>query len=371
MKELFLDANAHVPLNSKAAQSYLDFHQSPAGHGHPSSPNQPGRYAAGELEKARSKIASLIGAKKPSQIIFTSGCTSAAEWGLETFFDCSGGQVFSSELEHPAVREVFETLSEHEFDNSYYLQTTSDGLVDLESPEFLDEELTQAKIVCHHLQNEIGTVQPLDKIKRGLLFCDASQSLGKIPFNVSELNIDIACFSSHKFGGPGGFGFLYLRDTSWWTPHGAGSRYFLDRTGSPDTAGAVATAVALEEAVSTLEARTQIMGGFQSTLEAGLEKFGFEIIGKKAPRSTNTTFVRLGDGKGLTSLFSLGENGIHCGLGSACGAMNTGKSNTIKVLGLEGKSHDFLRISQFGEYNENDARYFLTKLDKILSKDGK
>ncbi len=263
-KEIFLDANAHVPLNSKAAQAYVDFHNSAAGHGHPSSPSQPGRYAAGELEKARNKIAELIGAQKSSQIIFTSGCTAAAEWGLETLFDISQGLIFSSELEHPAVHEVFETLSESDFDQTFYLKTNSNGTINFDSSQFEEHN----SVVCLHLHNELGVVQPIETFFNGKrkIFCDASQSLGKIPFNVTELNIDIAVFSAHKFGGPGGFGFLYLKDTNWWTAHGAGSRYFLDRTGTPDVAAAVATSVALNEAVSSLDRRTQNMLSFQIVL---------------------------------------------------------------------------------------------------------
>lgn len=370
MKELFLDCNAHLPLNPKAAQAYLDFCNSRAGHGHPSSPSAPGRLAANAFEDARGKIALLIGASKPGQIIFTAGCTQACEWGLELLFRMDGEtntpySVATSTMEHPAVRDAFSTLfSEYCVEGeTNYITTDENGVAKYSEGAYIYSRYN--KTCCIHVQNEIGIIQPIDKINGGRLFSDMSQSLGKIPVNVSNLNVDIAVFGAHKFGGPGGFGFIYLKDTNCWESFGAGSRYFLDRTGTPDVASAVATAVALEEAVSTLEARTQNMIAFQTTLEDGLDRMGIEVICKKANRSPNTTFISLPH-SGLLSLFKLGEQGIHVGLGSACGSMHAGTSQVMKALGRSGGVQDFLRISQFGEYGEEEAKIVLEALKGAL-----
>lgn len=363
MKELFLDANAHLPINAKALVTYNEFCNSAASHGHPSSPSYPGRLAATSLEVARGKIASLIGAKKPGQIIFTSGCTSACEWGLEMFFQIEEHKnhpTACSPVEHPAVRDAFETLAEEFLDEVTHLSIDQYGVVKTGVSDNL-----YSKICCIHMQNEIGIIQPIEQVKKKYLFSDMSQSLGKIPVNVSDLNVDIAVFGAHKFGGPGGFGFIYLKDPSHWESSGAGSRYFLDRPGTPDVAGAVATSVALEEAVSTLEVRTKNMQIFQSIIEEKLETYGFEVIGKGATRSPNTTFVYMPQ-QGLLTLLKLGENGVYTGLGSACGSMHTGPSPLMKQLGREGGVHDFMRISQFGEYGEEDAKHFVKTLNKCL-----
>lgn len=363
MKELFLDANAHLPLNPKAMAAYNEFCNSVGGHGHPSSPSTPGRLAASELEIARGKIASLIGAQKPGQIIFTSSCTQACEWGLEMFFQIEESKDLStacSPMEHSAVRDVFETLAEEFVGDVIHLSVTNSGVV--KTGEF--DNLYQ-KISCIHVQNEIGTIQPLTKLKKKYLFSDMSQSLGKIPVNVTELGVDVAVFGAHKFGGPGGVGFIYLKDPSNWQSFGSGSRYFLDRPGTPDVAGAVATAVALEEAISTLEQRAKNMLAFQSIIEEKLEAHGFEIIGKGENRAPNTTFVSMPQ-KGLSTLLKLGERGVYLGLGSACGSLHTGSSPLMKVLGREGTVHDFMRISQFGEYGEEDAKHFVKMLEASL-----
>lgn len=364
MKELFLDANAHLPINSHALLAYRNFCQSPAAHGHPSSPSVPGRLAATALEIARGQIASLIGANKPGQIIFTSGCTSACEWGLEMFFQIEEDKnlsIASSPVEHPAVKDAFEILaSEFIAEDISYLIIDNNGVIKTEKVEN-----TYQKITCIHMQNEIGIIQPLKEIKRKYLFSDMSQSLGKIPVNVTDLEVDVAVFGAHKFGGPSNFGFIYLKDINHWSSFGAGSRYFLDRPGTPDVAGAVATAAALENVIETLNIRTQKMVIFQSIIEDKLNNLGFEIIGKGVNRSPNTTFVSMPN-QGLMTMMKLGEQGIHLGLGSACGSLHTGPSPLMKTLGRQGGVHDFMRISQFGEYGEEEAKYFIKTLENVL-----
>lgn len=364
MQNLYLDANAHIPINTKALAAYNEFCNSAASHGHPSSPSLPGRLAATALEIARGKIASLIGAKKPGQIIFTSGCTQACEWGLEMFFqieEFKGLSTACSPIEHSAVRDVFETLSEKFVGETTHLSVDRNGVI--KTGEF--DNIYQ-KISCIHMQNEIGIIQPLQKIKKKYLFADMSQSLGKIPVNVTELGIDIGVFGSHKFGGPGGFGFIYLKDSNHWESFGSGSRYFLDRAGTPDVAGAVATAVALEEAISTLEIRTKNMLAFQITLENGLKNLGFEIIGTDTLRSPNTTFIGGLNGKSINVMMDLSnEENIHTGLGSACGSMHNMVNNTMNLLSGDSIAWNYLRISQWGEYNEDDAKYLLQKMDRI------
>lgn len=362
MKELFLDANAHLPINAKALATYNEFCNSTAGHGHPSSPSCPGRLAATALETARGKIASLIGAKTPGQIVFTSNCTSACEWGLKMFFQIEkeNTSIACSPVEHPAVRDAFKMLAEDMLGEVLHLVINNNGVIKTGTFDNLYQ-----KICCIHMQNEIGIIQPLQQVKKKYLFSDMSQSLGKVPVNVVELDVDVAVFGAHKFGGPGGLGFIYVKDTNYWMSSGSGSRYFLDRPGTPDVAGAVATSIALEEALITLETRTKNMITFQSIVEEKLEFLGFEILGKEAIRSPNTTFVNM-PGKGLLTMMKLCDNGIYTGLGSACGSLHTGTSPLIKTLGREGNVHDFMRISQFGEYGEKDAKHFVKMLEKSL-----
>lgn len=360
MYNLYLDCNAHQPLNPKALKAYSDFVASSASHGHPSAPSVTGRKANVEYEKARGKIASLIGATKPGQIIFTSGCTQACEWAVQMMLHQAKGEeeYFVSPLEHTAIRDAVE----------YHEEACECGRVTRKlkvRPDATIEEKTCDGAICIHMQNEVGTIQPLDRIHAPKLLVDMSQSLGKVPINVTEMNVDIAVFGAHKFGGPTGFGFIYLKTPSWYVPFGTGSRYFLDRTGTPDVAGAVATSVALEDALETLDARRQKMTEFQTTLEGGLEEKGYKIIGKDAVRSPNTTFVNIPN-KAMKALMDLGDKGIYAGLGSACGSIHTDKSPLLRALKLNGGIHDYIRFSQWGNYAAAEAKDVLKILEKAL-----
>ena len=277
---LYLDSNAHLPLHSKALEALIKFNQSPASHGHPSALNTPGRESSNALERARSKIAELIGAKNENQIIFTSGCTSAVDWGLKILFNLEGykkEEIAVSPMEHPAVGKICEAKEIQQ------LQCTPYGIV-------ISPSLNIKKIICLSTQNEIGTIQPLKDLKCQYLFSDISQSIGKIPFNIGESNIDIAAAGAHKWGGNPGFGFMYLKNIDHWEPYGDQLSRYMDFPGTPNVAGAVVSAVALEEAILSLSVRMEKMAEFQKILEDELLNIGFEILGYNAPRSKGTTY---------------------------------------------------------------------------------
>jgi cysteine desulfurase len=370
MKELFLDSNAHFKLNNKALITYQNFHNSKASYGHVSALSEPGRLSAAILEESRNKIAQLIGAKSANQIIFTNSCTQACEWGLDILRkikvntnDCT---YYSSAIEHSAVRDKVEK------ENYNFLLNDENGYVDWKKHGLdkyclvLEDMIVNRKVSCIHSQNEIGTIQDFSNIGRhrvNYLFSDMSQSLGKTPINVTDLNVDIAAFGCHKFGGFGNLGFVYLKESSNWIPFGTGSRYFMDRAGTLDVGSIVASAVALEDSLNTLDYRIDNCLEFKLVLEKGLEERGFKIIAKNANRLPNTTYVRVPNSDSLTILMNLDKNNIHVGLGSACGSIATSISKTMKALGEDGTMNDFLRISQEGYYNGKDAKYFLDILD--------
>lgn len=351
----FLDANAHVAINEKALKAYVDCNKSLAGHGHAQSPSPLGRSAASAIEEARGKIARIIGAKEANQIVFTSTCSQACEWSLQLMSELPLDKVYMSTVEHPAIkfkyRELFKPNS---------LPISANGQV-----SGLFQFPPNSGVVCIHVQNEVGIIQPIEQLKAQYLLSDMSQGLGKIKINVSSIpNLYFAAFGAHKFGGPGGVGFMYLKDTTMWKEFGSGSRYYFDRTGTPDTAGIVATGVALEEAENSREQRYANMLEFRDTLESGLEEMGWPVICKDANRIPNTTFMKVPRSMALHLLNQLGSEGIYVGLGSACGAVYSGPSAIMTALNLRGTMHDYIRISQFGEYSVKDAKYILSKLKK-------
>lgn len=357
MKELYLDANAHIPPNKETLKYLTKLNYSLAGHGHPSSLTSAGRASANLIESSREKFAELIGAKSASQIFFTYGCTHACEWGIEILFNQTPEKdiVRIGPYEHSAVVDVVDRYKKSRYLKNHfqYFENNNGKLYNQMGLQL------KGSAILMHMQNEFGTIFNVNKYKSDRIFCDLSQSLGKVPVNVTELDIDIGTFACHKFGGFNGLGILYLKEPGWWSPFGTGSRYFTDRTGTPDAAMVGASVFALESALRTLGERYQRSKEFQSYIEPELKNLGYFIIAQDTIRSPNTTFVYKKDA--VNDLFKLNNKNIYCGLGSACGSHATGVSKSLKNFVypqeyIRSSPHDFLRISQWGEYGKKEAK---------------
>lgn len=355
MKELYLDANAHVPMSKKTIKTYSDYQSSRAAWGHTMAPSLPGREAAFVLEEARGKIASLLGAKHPNNIIFTNTCTQACEWGLN-LLNPNINNIYHSGMEHSAVYQKLDLLKKYNLKKL----TINDCVVSRTNN-------TLGHIVCSHVQNEIGLINDINNLKKNdneILFSDMCQSPGKVPIDLKNMPIDIATFGAHKWGGPASVGVLYLKDYSLYKEFGTGSRYFNDRPGTIDVAAIIAASVALEETLTFMPENLKNSEIFQQTLEEELLNMNFEIIGKNANRVFNTTFVKMPNA--FLMLANLSQKGIYVGMGSACGSMNTGPSLTMKTVGIEGEAHDFLRFSQCGNYGKKEALIVINEINKLL-----
>jgi cysteine desulfurase len=356
--QLFLDANAHLPLHPKALEAYINFNKSIGGHGNAMSIAMPGRLAAAELEAAREKIAKLIGAENSNQIVFTSSCTQACEWGLELLKAQNFEKVYCSTIEHKSV-----SIKARELFGNNDLFTSKDGII---ACTFNPQE--KAAFICMHVQNEIGTIQSIEDIKVPF-FCDMSQSLGKIPINVSKIpNLMIAAFGAHKFGGPVNVGFLYIRNNKWWKEFGYGSRYYFDRPGTPDVGMIIAASVALEEAIKTLQVRYHRALNFRLIIETAVKSIGIEIVGENSLRIPHASFMNIGKKMGPHVMAQMEADGIYIGLGSACGSLHSNTNPVMTALGYGGSSQDNIRVSQWGDYGETEANFVAKALLKYCPK---
>lgn len=356
--ELYLDANAHVPMSTETLKVYSEYQNSRAGWGHPLAPSLPSREASSALEEARGKIAFLLGADNPNQIIFTSTCTQACEWAMRIIQNRTNGKLLYSPLEHSAVNSCIPFFN-YETD-IHQFSISEDGVILTDSSSECD------LAICIHVQNEIGTIQPINEIKTKFLFSDMCQTVGKESVCLRDMPVNIAVFGAHKFGGPAGVGFMYLKDTSLWQEFGTGSRYFPDRTGTPDVASIVATSFALEETLEKMPESLLKMKEFQLTLEPRLEELGFQIVGKNARRVPNTTYIKVPNSMAFIYLSELSEKGYYVGMGSACGSIHTGSSLATAALSQEGDGNDFIRISQHGTYGKQEALSLVDELNRIV-----
>ena len=213
---IYLDYNATTPLCAaawRAMQPYFERH-----FGNPSSVHRAGRETRAAVDDARDRLAALL-CVKPHEIIFTSGGTEAnnlALLGLARRGAPNGKHLISNRAEHHAVLHTLEHLEKREGFEVTWLDVSSEGLIDPDELErAIRPDTTLVSVMTAN--NETGVIQPIMEIsarcrKHGvLLHSDMVQSFGKLPTNLDSPPFDAASFGAHKFYGPKGVGFLYLR----------------------------------------------------------------------------------------------------------------------------------------------------------------
>src|SRR5213596_2020154 len=211
---IYLDYNATTPLCDAAREAMLPYFSQHFGN--PSSVHAAGREARAAIDNARDKLAALLHAK-PNEIIFTSGGTESCNLAVLGLARCgmeSGGHVISNKTEHHAVLHAVEHLEKHENFEVTWLDASNDGIVDVDQlAKSIRPETRLVSIMTAN--NESGVIQPMREIsqicrERGiLLHSDMVQSFGKTDIDLSL--VDAASFAAHKFYGPKGTGFLFLR----------------------------------------------------------------------------------------------------------------------------------------------------------------
>jgi cysteine desulfurase len=225
---IYLDFNASTPLATEVAQAMQPFLSSHFGN--PSSGHWAGRPAREAVEAARSDVAALLGAT-PDEIIFTSGGSEANNHAIKgVYFQASARKphIITTRIEHPAVLQPCKFL-EGLGARVTLLPVDATGMVD---PDQVRRAISRHTVLISvmHANNEVGTMQPIRAIgaiarEHGILFhCDAAQSVGKVPANVQELQVDLLSVAGHKLYAPKGVGALYVRERVKLVPlvHGAG-----------------------------------------------------------------------------------------------------------------------------------------------------
>ncbi len=215
---IFMDNHSTTPVDPRVLEAMLPYFN--AQFGNAASRNHAfGWVAEAAVDKARGQIAKLIGAGA-KEIVFTSGATESdnlAIKGVASFHKKRGNHIIAVETEHKAVIDTCKRLDREGF-RITFLKPDSDGLV---SPEQVASEVGDDTLLVSVMlvNNEIGVVQPIAEIgaaikaknKKTLFHCDAVQGIGKIPFDVADMNVDLVSISAHKMYGPKGIGALWVR----------------------------------------------------------------------------------------------------------------------------------------------------------------
>jgi cysteine desulfurase len=359
MTDVYLDYNATTPCDPAVVEEMLPFFAEKGYN--PSSIHRLGQAVGREVAKRRERVADLLGASSPDEIIFTGGGSEAdnlAIIGAASRHRDKGRHVITSPIEHPAVMESCDWLAREGWDVTY-LPVDETGLV---SPGDLEAAIREDTVLVSvmHANNEIGTVEPVAELggicrDRGVLFhTDAVQSVGKLPVNVERLKADMLAIAAHKFYGPKGVGALYVRSGVELEPiiHG-GHQEGGHRAGTTNAAGVVGLAKALEMAVEGQEEESAHLLKLRKRLVKAIEKNIPEalIVGhpeKVLPGTVNVCFPGL-DGEAV--LLALDSEGFAVSTGSACTSGLSEPSHVHLAIGIKAEvARGSIRFSM-GRYN--------------------
>ena len=370
---LYFDHSASTPIDSKVLA--LMHAVSKAHFGNPSSIHRYGQKARAIIEKSRRQIADALNVKSHN-IIFTSGGSEANNMVLKNLLYSDNKHVITSSIEHPTILKVLKHLKN--FGVSYTtVPVDKFGVVD---PVNIETAIRNDTVLISimHANNEIGTIQPITEIikiahKNNILFhSDAVQAPGKIPLKINELKPDLMSFSAHKFYGPKGVGFLYIRDKIKLHPMiiGGGQEKKL-RAGTEDTSGIAGLGLALEMAVQGLPHAQNHLETLENHFKNRMAKIYPEVIYNGHPKLHLPGLVSLTI-PSLTNdllLVNLDMKGIAVSSGSACSSGSVKPSDVLKAMHISNQNNiSSLRIS-FGKGNTiEQADQLIDAFDEILKK---
>jgi cysteine desulfurase len=336
---IYLDYNATTPLCDAAREAmlpYLDRH-----FGNPSSVHAAGRETRAAIDNARDKLAALLRVK-PNEIIFTSGGTEScnlAVFGLARCRMQGGGHIISAKTEHHAVLNAIEHLEKHEGFEVTWLNVSRDGIIDVD--QLADAIRPETRLVSiMSANNETGVIQPMREISQicreggVLLHSDMVQSFGKIDTDLSL--VDAASFAAHKFYGPKGGGFLFLRSGLSIQPIMFGGAHENERRpGTENVAAIVGMAAAAEWTLRDRETEQQREAQLRDDLWTLIAENvpDAKQNGVNAPTLANTLNVSLLGIDSEMLLIALDLEGVCASSGSACMVGSVVASHVLLAMG--------------------------------------
>lgn len=351
-------------------------------YGNPSSVYNFAQKSKMAIEDAREIIAGTIGAAKSNEIYFTGGGSESDNWALKSAafgLRDKGNHIITTKIEHHAILNTCAYLEKHGFEITY-LDVDSEGFVSLEDVE---NAITDKTILISVMfaNNEIGTIEPVREIgeiahKHGILFhTDAVQAMCHVPINVTEMNIDLLSASAHKFHGPKGVGFMYMKNSAKLEPfiHG-GAQERARRAGTSNVPGIVGMGQAVKLALSTLDKDTQAIINMRNYIvsrilgeipDVTFDGPGIDSL-NRLPSNMHFCFK---DVSGDSLLIMLDMNGICASSGSACAAGSIDPSHVLLAIGRSSdEAKGALRLSIDKDLTKEDADYAVDSMKSAVAR---
>lgn len=376
MKRIYLDYAATTPTHPEVIKAMLPYFDE--SFGNPSSIHSYGQEARDAIERARSKVAALVGAKG-EEIVFTGSGTEADNFALKGIAlsrHGRGNHIITSSIEHHAVLETCKFLEGQGFSITY-LPVDGFGMVD---PADVKKALTKKTILVSVMtaNNECGTIEPIAEIgaiarEAEIYFhTDAVQAVGHIKINVHEFKVDLLSMSAHKLYGSKGVGALYIRKGTRISPfmHG-GSQERGRRASTENVSGIVGLGKAAEIAKQEMSEEAGRLTALRDRLIEGILT-GIEytqLNGHQIKRLPNNVNVSINYVEGESVLLNLDLEGICASTGSACTSEDLEPSHVLVAMGLPHlQAHSSMRFSLGKWTTEDDINKVLEVLPGIVSK---
>ncbi len=375
---IYLDYSATTPVDRRVAEKMLQFLTLDGTFGNPASRSHRFGWEAEEAtDIARNQIATLIGADA-REIVFTSGATESdnlAIKGAATFYQKKGRHIITSKTEHKAVLDACRQLEREGFEVTW-LAPQHNGLLDLKVLEAAMRDDTVLVSVMH-VNNEIGVIQDIGAIgelcrARGIIFhVDATQSVGKLPINLSELKVDLMSFSAHKLYGPKGIGGLYVcrkpRIRLEAQIHGGGHERGM-RSGTLPVHQIVGMGEACRIAKEEMAAEMVRLRVLRNRLWNGIKDIEEVYLNgdleRGAPGILNVSFNYV---EGESLIMALKDLAVSSG--SACTSASLEPSYVLRALGMNDElAHSSIRFSLGRFTTEEEIDYAIDLVHKSINR---
>jgi len=372
-----MDYGAGMPLDSRVFEAMKPYFFED--YGNPSSSHSYGNVARTAVEASREKVAQLVAAEKPQEIIFTSGGTESnnlAIKGVAYRNREKGNHIITTAIEHISVINICKFLQKQGFEVTY-VPVDKQGVVDIEK---LKEAVNDKTILISvmYANGEIGTIQPISEIgklaqeNKVIFHVDAVAAAGKVPINVKEENIDLLSISSNDMYGPKGVGALYIKKGTKIQPiiQGGGQENGL-RSGTENIPGIVGMGKAVELAQKEMESEGKRLAGLRDKLIKGvLDKIDDSFLnGHPTERLPNNANLRFSYIEGESLILGLDMNGIQVSSGSACTSKTLEPSHVLLAIGLaHEEAHGSLVFTMGKQNSDEDVNYVLEMLPDVVKR---
>jgi len=375
MKPIYVDNNATTQVAPEVVEEMQPYFST--FYGNPSSMHSFGGNVAGKINEARAQTAALLGAQ-PEEIIFTSCGTesdSTAIWAALRSHP-EKRHLITSNVEHPAVKNLYEYLARHNY-NVTFVPVDKSGRLDL---DYLYDHITDHTAIVSIMwaNNETGVIFPVEEIaaqvrKHGSVFhTDAVQAVGKVPIVLSQNQIDMLSLSGHKLHAPKGVGALYIRRGTKFAPFLMGGHQEHGRRGGTENvASIIGLGKAAEMAAAKMTEENTRVKALRNKLENELIKRvpNAMVNGDIENRLPNTTSIAFEFVEGESILLMLDQYNICASSGSACTSGSLEPSHVLQAMEVPfTAAHGSIRFSLSTYNTEEEIDFIIDKLPTIINR---